>query len=59
MRIDKIKDENEQNNDNNQVGMAVLKSNQTRVVYRDNQHIRIVHPYARFLSSYNLSSIGE
>ena len=30
----------------NEVGMAVLKSKQTRVVYRDNQHIRIVHPYA-------------
>ena len=33
----------------NEVGMAVLKSKQTRVVYRDNQHIRIVHPYACFL----------
>ena len=54
-----MNDENEQNNDNNQVGMAVLKSNQTRVAYRDNQHIRIVHPYAHFLSSYNLGSIGE
>ena len=32
----------------NEVGMAVLKSKQTRVVYRDNQHIRIVHPYACF-----------
>ena len=32
----------------NEVGMAVLKSKQTRVVYRDNQHIRIVHPYAYF-----------
>ena len=32
----------------NEVGMAVLKSNQPRVVYRDNQHIRIVHPYACF-----------
>ena len=42
-----------------EVGMAVLKSKQTRVVYRDNQHIRIVHPYACFLSSYNLSCIGE
>ena len=27
-----------------EVGMAVLKSKQTRVVYSDNQHIRIVHP---------------
>ena len=26
----------------NEVGMAVLKSKQTRVVYRDNQHIRII-----------------
>ena len=25
----------------NEVGMAVLKSKQTRVVYRDNQHIRV------------------
>ena len=33
----------------NEVGMEVLKSKQTRVVYRDNQHIRIVHPYACFL----------
>ena len=33
----------------NEVGMEVLKSKQTRVVYRDNQHIRIVHPYAYFL----------
>ena len=32
----------------NEVGMAVLKSKQTRVVYRDNQHIRTVHPYACF-----------
>ena len=32
----------------NEVGMAVLKSKQTRVVYRDNQHIRSVHPYACF-----------
>ena len=32
----------------NEVGMAVLKGKQTRVVYRDNQHIRIVHPYACF-----------
>ena len=31
----------------NEVGMEVLKSKQTRV-YRDNQHIRIVHPYACF-----------
>ena len=43
----------------NEVGMAVLKSKQTRVVYRDNQHIRIVYPYTCFLSSYNLSCIGE
>ena len=35
----------------NEVGMAVLKSKQTRVVYRDNQHIRIVHPYACLLST--------
>ena len=34
-----------------EVGMAVLKSNQTRVVYRDNQNILIVHPYACFLGS--------
>ena len=33
----------------NEVGMEVLKSKQTRVVYRDNQHICIVHPYACFL----------
>ena len=33
----------------NEVGMEVLKSKQTRVVYRDNQHIHIVHPYACFL----------
>ena len=33
----------------NEVGMEVLKSKQTRVVYRDNQHIRIVHPYVCFL----------
>ena len=32
----------------NEVGMEVLKSKQTRVVHRDNQHIRIVHPYACF-----------
>ena len=32
----------------NEVGMAVLKSKQTRVVYRDDQHIRRVHPYACF-----------
>ena len=32
----------------NEVGMEVLKSKQTRVVYRDNQHIRIIHPYACF-----------
>ena len=32
----------------NEVGMAVLKSKQTRVVNRDNQHIRRVHPYACF-----------
>ena len=32
----------------NEVGMAVLKSKQTRVVYRDNQHVRIVHPHACF-----------
>ena len=35
----------------NEVGMEVLKSKQTRVVYRDNQHIRIVHPYACLLST--------
>ena len=35
----------------NEVGMEVLKSKQTRVVYRDNQHIRIVHPYVLFLGS--------
>ena len=35
----------------NEVGMAVLKSKQTRVVYRDNQHIRIVHPYICLLST--------
>ena len=35
----------------NEVGMAVLKKKQTRVVYRDNQHIRIVHPYASLLST--------
>ena len=34
-----------------EVGMEVLKSKQTRVVYRDNQHIRIVHPYACLLST--------
>ena len=39
--------------------MEVLKSKQTRVVYRDNQHIRIVHPYVRLLNEYNLSCIGE
>ena len=33
----------------NEVGMEVLKSKQTRVAYRDNQHIHIVHPYACFL----------
>ena len=33
----------------NEVGMEVLKRKQTRVVYRDNQHICIVHPYACFL----------
>ena len=32
----------------NEVGMAVLKSKQTRVVYGDNQHIRIAHPYTCF-----------
>ena len=32
----------------NKVGMAVLKSKQARVVYRDNQHIHMVHPYACF-----------
>ena len=32
----------------NEVGMEVLKSKQTRVVYRDNQHICIVHPYTCF-----------
>ena len=35
----------------NEVGMAVLKSKQIRVVYRDNQHICIVHPYTCFLGS--------
>ena len=29
----------------------MLKSKQTRVVYRDNQHIRIVHPYACLMST--------
>ena len=29
----------------NEVGIEVLKSKQTRVVYRYNQHIHIVHPY--------------
>ena len=35
----------------NEVGMTVLKSKQTRVVYRDNQLIRIVHLYACLLST--------
>ena len=35
----------------NEVGMAVLKCKQTRVVYRDNQHIRMVHPYVCLLST--------
>ena len=34
----------------NEVGMEVLKSKQTRVVYRDNQHIRIVYTSLRLLS---------
>ena len=33
-----------------EVERAVLKSKQTRVVYKDNQHLRIVHSYACFLS---------
>ena len=31
--------------------MAVIKSKQTTVVYRDNQHIRIVLPYACLMST--------
>ena len=31
-----------------EVGMVVLKSKQTRVWYRDNHHICIVHPYTCF-----------
>ena len=43
-----------------EVGMAVLKSKQTRLraVYRDNQHIRIVQSLL-LLFEYNLSCISE
>ena len=41
----------------NEVGMAVLKSKQTRVVYRDNQHIHGTS--LLLLIEYNLSCIGE
>ena len=34
----------------NEVGMEVLKSKQTRVVYRDKQHIRIVATSLHLLS---------
>ena len=51
MNSDKISIKNNCLKLKNEVGMEVLKSKQTRVVYRDNQDIRIVHPYACLVST--------